>query len=188
MAYSDALTELNDSLADYFGIAVDYATVAGVSTTGITAVVDFLEAEGQAMCDMPTASISSPEIGALVTIDSDSSTWRVYDYGNVRRGYTELDIRSTDYWKTGTLQSQSGATWSGAATHPIYIDPNGTTEFIDGDTHNVETVYSARAPYDATITEKKRLVIGGSNYYIQGVTIDATGSRYMDLDLSLRSF
>lgn len=187
MSWSTAISELNDSVGDYFGETVTYTTVAGSATTGVTAVVDYIEAEGQAFCDIPTATISSPEIGALITLGSDSTTFRVYDYGNVRRGYTECDIRSTDYWQTCMLQSYSGGAWSGSAQHYVFFPEPQAVEYLDGDTSNVEEIFNVRTQYHVSITEKKRFKVGSVFYYIQSVQPDQA-ERYMDIQLSKREF
>jgi len=190
MGFADALSELNTSVGDYFGETVTYVSADGNTTvSGIEdVVVDYMDEEGSAMIDVPVASVSAPTVGAKLTL-ADTSVWRVYDHGNVKWGYTPCDIRSDDYWHTCVLEYFTAGNW---ATHTtgleVYMSEASVTEYLDGETSNVEMTYQARVMYLATPTERMRLNLGGTYYYLTSVAPDASKARYLDLELVRRKY
>jgi len=190
MGFSDALSELNDSVSDYFGETVDYVSADGNTTVSDIedVVVDYMDPEGEAMLDLPIASVSSPGVGAKITLD-DLSEWYIYDYSNVKWGYTPCDIRSADYWQVCTLEHFVGNDYEAHTTGlAVYFAQATTSEFLDGETANVESTYPARCMFLTTPTEKMRLKVGTEYYYIVGIEDDASQERYLDLSLSKREF
>jgi len=188
MGFADALSELNTSVGDYFGETVDYLSAdGGTSVTGIAdTVVDYMDEEGSAMIDVPVASVSAPTVGGKLTL-ADSSVWRIYDFGNVKWGYTPCDIREDSYWHTCVLEYYTAGAWATwTAAVEVYMSEAVAAEFLDGETAHVEMTYTARTMFQATPTEKMRFNLGGTFYYISGISPDATKARYLEMDLVRR--
>ena len=184
MTWTDAFTELNSSIDDYFGQLLSYAPADGGATiTGITANVDITQEYGMANMDMPIASVVAPLIGSLITL-ADASQWRIYDAGAPAYGYAPCDIRSLDNWQEVTLEYYTSGDW---ATHtlniPLYIDPTSVTESYDPESLVTSTFMNGRCMYLNTISQKMRILYGTRELYITQVLPDPTDSRYLDLVL-----
>ena len=184
MTWSDAVSELNSSIGDYFGQLISYAPADGSATiAGITANCDIGQDYGMADLDMPSASVAAPLIGSMITL-ADASQWRIYDAGAAAYGYSPCDIRSIDNWHTSEVQYYTSGDW---ATHttglPVFIDPTSVNESYDPETMVTTTMFSGRCMYLATLTQKMRIIFDSRELYIVQALPDPTDSRYIDLVL-----
>ena len=184
MTWTDAFTELNASIGDYFGQLISYAPADGGSiVSGITANVDITQEYGMAHMDIPAASVALPLIGSLITL-ADTTEWRIYDAGANAYGYSPCEIRSADNWQVVSLQHYTYGDWElHTAGLPMFIDTTNVEEVYNPETVETNTFFNGRCMYLGALNQRMRVLFGTRELYVTQVLPDPTNSRYLDIVL-----
>ena len=181
MTWPDAFAELNTSVVDYFGESVDYLSLDELTAVnGIAATLNRGGEDGDAVFNMPVASVAVPAFGDSIT-DSDAVVWRIAEVLQPFSDRTPCNLKRSDFWHTIDLQYMRTDTevWDDNTEDIVaMINPTSSNEVISADDGHSITIYEVKIEYLTTPTRKMRFKwVNGAvtrYLYIQGRRDDDT--------------
>ena len=184
MTWQDAFAELNTSVVDYFGETVNYLSLDGLTAVnGISATLNRGGEDGEALFNMPVASVAVPAFGDSIT-DTDSTVWRIAEVLQPFSDRTPCNLKRSDFWHNVDLQYMKSDTevWDDHTEDmQALINTTSSSEVISAEDGHAVTVYDVHVQYLTTPTRQMRfkLVNGAvTRYlYIVGRRDDASHSK-----------
>jgi len=185
MAWSDLITDMNDTVKDEFGESASHTTQDGNTVTAIAdLVIERLGEDGRAMCDIDSADVATPGIGDLVAVGAES--WRVYDRSALGSGYWPCELRQLSEWTQCTVHTynRTSNAWNAAASATLWMHVSVTQDAEDFDLSagmtTVET-FEIVAPYNANILKRSRIKWGTRYLYPTSVIPDDSKTLRMSI-------
>jgi hypothetical protein len=171
MAWSDAFSELNSSVVDYFGESVNYLSLDELTAVnGISATLNRGGDDGMALFNMPKASVETPAFGDSIT-DSDSVVWRISKILQPFSDRTPCELMRSDFWASVDLQEMDNSSeiWTDNTLDiTVMIKTSSSSEVIAAEDGHDVTVYEVHAQYLVTPTSRMRFKWGSKYLYITG--------------------